>query len=313
MAGFARIDSQIRANRPIHAKHFRGSRTEALFCEARLGALKIANRRFEAIRANRSNVLKIIIKSALRPPPPPQNPKSPPPKRGILWTWFCLQKERIFPGAHKIGAAISGPRIAGRKFYGHEDLSEIGIFLRVDSCNPPSCYRSLSGPSGPKCAGSVPENGGVWGSFRRGGPTALWAPGLPGLSKKCPKSVPRVSKRCPGHSGDTLGTLCGHSGARGPKNNGDTPSNTPVFRDNVGDTLGPKGLRDSCRRSDGLQVESQKNQFARNARLFVILFVHNFWRVYSQFWLGVRNSVWAPFSTNSRGNPALCWLAGGGG
>ena len=27
-----------------------------------------------------------------------------------------LQKERIFPGAHKIGAAISGPRIADTNF-----------------------------------------------------------------------------------------------------------------------------------------------------------------------------------------------------
>ena len=40
----------------------------------------------------------------------------PPPKRGILWTWVFLQKERIFPGAHKIGAAISGPRIADTNF-----------------------------------------------------------------------------------------------------------------------------------------------------------------------------------------------------
>ena len=44
--------------------------------------------------------------------PPPKKPKIPPPKRGILWTGFFLQKERIFPGVHKIGAAISGPRIA---------------------------------------------------------------------------------------------------------------------------------------------------------------------------------------------------------
>ena len=49
--------------------------------------------------------------------PPPPNPKYPPPlKRGILWTWVFLQKERIFPGAHKIGAAISGPRIADTNF-----------------------------------------------------------------------------------------------------------------------------------------------------------------------------------------------------
>ena len=32
-------------------------------------------------------------------------------KRGILWTWLFLQNGRIFPGVHKIGAAISGHRI----------------------------------------------------------------------------------------------------------------------------------------------------------------------------------------------------------
>ena len=35
-----------------------------------------------------------------------------------------LQKARIFPGAHKIGAAISGARMTGKTFYGHEDFSE---------------------------------------------------------------------------------------------------------------------------------------------------------------------------------------------
>ena len=29
---------------------------------------------------------------------------------------FFLQKERIFPGAHKIGATISSPRIADKHF-----------------------------------------------------------------------------------------------------------------------------------------------------------------------------------------------------
>ena len=52
----------------------------------------------------------IKIKSA----PPPPNP--PPKKRGILRTWFFLQKERIFPGVHKIGAPISGPRITDTNF-----------------------------------------------------------------------------------------------------------------------------------------------------------------------------------------------------
>ena len=72
-----------------------------------------------------SKVRKILapikIKSALPPHPPPQNP---PLKRRILWTWVFLQKERIFPGVHKIGAAISGPQTCGHQFYGHEDFSD---------------------------------------------------------------------------------------------------------------------------------------------------------------------------------------------
>ena len=62
------------------------------------------------------------------PPPPPKNPKYPPPlKRGILWTWFFLQKERIFPGVHKIDAPISGPRIADKNF------TDTRIFLRREN------------------------------------------------------------------------------------------------------------------------------------------------------------------------------------
>ena len=64
---------------------------------------------------------------------------------------------------------------------------------------PPTCYRSLSGFSGPKCPGSVPR--GVSGVLR--------APGSR-VSQKCPESVPGASKRCPEHSGDTLRTLSGH-------------------------------------------------------------------------------------------------------
>ena len=50
---------------------------------------------------------------------------------------------------------------------------------------------------------------------------------------ECPKSVsqecPGVLERCPGHSGDTLRTLFGHSGPRGPKGLKfrDTPRDTP--------------------------------------------------------------------------------------
>ena len=57
MARFARIDSQIRANRfadsresPDSRESVQSSRTEPLFCESHFWGLKIANRGFEAIR-----------------------------------------------------------------------------------------------------------------------------------------------------------------------------------------------------------------------------------------------------------------------
>ena len=58
MARFARIDSQIRANRLILANHFRVPELNPFFCESRFRGAKIANRRFEAIRANHSHVMK---------------------------------------------------------------------------------------------------------------------------------------------------------------------------------------------------------------------------------------------------------------
>ena len=54
------------------------------------------------------------------------------------------RKNAKFPGAHGIGAAISGPRIAGKTFYGHEDFSEFWFcpdpptlaFLKKSKGNP---------------------------------------------------------------------------------------------------------------------------------------------------------------------------------
>ena len=63
----------------------------------------------------------IKIKSALPPPPKPKIP--PPLKRAILWTRVFPAKGRIFPGVHKIGAPISGPRIADTNF------TDTGILL----------------------------------------------------------------------------------------------------------------------------------------------------------------------------------------
>ena len=68
----------------------------------------------------------IKIKSAL--PPPQKNPKYPkypplPKNEEFYGHGFFLQSGRIFPGVHKIGAAISGPRIADKI------LTDTRIFL----------------------------------------------------------------------------------------------------------------------------------------------------------------------------------------
>ena len=48
--------------------------------------------------------------------PPPPLPKSPPPKtRNFMGMGFSSRKNQKMPGAHKICAAISSPRIAGGK------------------------------------------------------------------------------------------------------------------------------------------------------------------------------------------------------
>ena len=63
------------------------------------------------------------------------------------------------------------------------------------------------------------------------------APGS-GVSKKCPESVPGVSKRCPGHPRDTFWALQS-PGPKGPRRHPlGHSSDTPVFGDTLGDTLG---------------------------------------------------------------------------
>ena len=52
------------------------------------------------------------------PPPPSKQKPNPPLKRGILWAWgSSSRKNPKMSGAHKIGAVIFGPRIAGGKFF----------------------------------------------------------------------------------------------------------------------------------------------------------------------------------------------------
>ena len=61
MARFSRIDLQIRTNRLILANRFRVSKLNPFLANRTSGGLKVANRRFEAIRANRSQVMKIGV------------------------------------------------------------------------------------------------------------------------------------------------------------------------------------------------------------------------------------------------------------
>ena len=73
------------------------------------------------------------------------------------------QKEPKMPGAHKIGAVISGPRIYGRKFYGHHAFSDNGgvgkivFFLKI----PGRGGGRLGGAEGP--GGCLRRNGEFFG------------------------------------------------------------------------------------------------------------------------------------------------------
>ena len=66
----------------------------------------------------------IKIKSAL--PPPPQKTQNTPPllKRGILWTWFFLQKERIFQASVKLTHPFPAPELRTKI------LRKRGFFLK---------------------------------------------------------------------------------------------------------------------------------------------------------------------------------------
>ena len=81
----------------------------------------------------------IKVKSAL-PPPPTQNP--PPLQNNEFYGHeFFLQKERFFPGVHKIGAPISGrAQNCGHEFYGHEDFLVLVGEKNAESCHVSGCH-----------------------------------------------------------------------------------------------------------------------------------------------------------------------------
>ena len=118
------------------------------------------------------------------------------------------QITECFRGRHRGGGNFTSfLRFSGPFFH----VSEMSLFS-LKTCIPlKACYRSLSGPSGPKCPRSVPEsvpeNGGVRGSVRRVVPGAQRALGTP-------------VGHCLGHppfSGTLSGTLPGHFGPEGPE------------------------------------------------------------------------------------------------
>ena len=120
---------------------------------------------------------------------------------------------------------------------------------------PSTCYKSLSGPSGPKCPRGCPRKRGCPRECPTGCPRGPLGPLGPGVSNKCPRSVKKVSGTLRGHSRDTFWTLRS-PGPKGPR--GDPVGHSlghPRFRGHPRghsrDTLGPKGPRDSCSRSGG--------------------------------------------------------------
>ena len=121
MARFARIDSQIRANRVILANRFRVPEPNPLFCESRFGGLKIANRKFEAIRANRSHVMKgffvrLDSRESIRVNRPDSRCESPGHLRGWVFAHktycICCEPNRLGEGSKQDPVSKDLPRVS---------------------------------------------------------------------------------------------------------------------------------------------------------------------------------------------------------
>ena len=138
----------------------------------------------------------------------------------IVWT-SALNPHLDFPQfrdseflSRKIpGIFLGNSRREPRNSHSFLEFSDVGPReQRSAIANNLTSYRSLSGPLGPKCPGSVPEsvreNGGVRGCPRkcpRASPGPIGPFGLQSV-----QSVLRVSAECQQGVPDTLGTPSGH-------------------------------------------------------------------------------------------------------
>ena len=77
----------------------------------------------------------------------------PPPNRGISWGGMGVfqQKEPKIPGAHKIGAAISGPRIAGGNNCGHWDFLDPTWTSFIEKLQNEPLHRAKANDQQEKC------------------------------------------------------------------------------------------------------------------------------------------------------------------
>ena len=121
-------------------------------------------------------------------------------------------------------------RMSGRRTSGSSRLAK-----------RPAPYRSLLGPSGPKC---VSRGVSLKTGVSKGVSHGVFPGSLGPRAPECPKSVPRVSLECPKHLLDTLGTLSGQfldTPECGPRRALGTPRGTlpwtPPFSGTLSGTL----------------------------------------------------------------------------
>ena len=120
-------------------------------------------------------------------------------------------------------------------------------------CEPPGLPQGSLGPFRPEVSSGVSPRVSSKTGVSEGVSHGESPPGPFGpRARACPKSVPRVSPQCLAHLFGTPRTLSGTFW----DTSRDTPSDTPVFEDILGDTSGPKlkGPRDPCSRLGGSQI-----------------------------------------------------------